>query len=194
MFVVGLPKVRHPYLLYRHQNLLREQATGEFGRLCKDVSRSPAMIQYLDLQRSRKGMPNENFARELFELFMLGEGNYTEKDIKEAARAFTGYKSDGADFRFAYRQHDDGYKTVFGDRRAVILVTTLSRSLSNSLPQPHFCPENFFAIISPAKLLSIRPMLKNLEKTGAVTSSVLATWWRESSPVVSSITLSFGGI
>ena len=116
VFVVGLPKVRHPYLLYRHQNLLREQATGEFGRLCRDVSRSPAMIQYLDLKRSRKGMPNENFARELFELFMLGEGNYTEKDIKEAARAFTGYKTDGADFRFAYRQHDDGYKTVFGDR------------------------------------------------------------------------------
>ncbi len=116
VFVVGLPKVRNPYLLFQHQKLLRDNASAEFGRLCKLVSRSPAMIQYLDLQRSRKGSPNENFARELFELFMLGEGNYTESDIKEAARAFTGYKTDGARYRFAQRQFDDGTKSIFGKR------------------------------------------------------------------------------
>jgi uncharacterized protein (DUF1800 family) len=74
------------------------------------------MIQYLDLNQSRKQAPNENFAREMMELFVLGEGHYTEMDIKEAARAFTGYRTRPAfdDFIFAAAQHDDGPKTVFG--------------------------------------------------------------------------------
>lgn len=118
VFVVGLPKVRNPYFLYLHQALLREFATEDFDQLCKMVSRSPAMIQYLDLQQNVQGKPNENFARELFELFMLGEGNYAEQDIKEAARAFTGYKTDGSKFRFIPRQHDGGVKKVFGKRGA----------------------------------------------------------------------------
>jgi uncharacterized protein (DUF1800 family) len=74
------------------------------------------MILYLDLQQNVRGDPNENFARELFELFMLGEGHYEESDIKEAARAFTGYKTDGTRFRFVARQHDTGRKTIFGKK------------------------------------------------------------------------------
>jgi len=85
-----------------------------YPALAKGVSRSPAMIYYLDLQRSNKQSPNENFARELFELFTLGEGNYSEKDIKQAARAFTGYRVKEQAFFFAKHQHDDGEKTVFG--------------------------------------------------------------------------------
>ena len=113
VLVVGLPKTRNPYWLYLHQSLLRENINSNFDTLCKAVSRSPAMIKYLDLQQNRKGHPNENFARELFELFILGEGNYTEKDIKEAARAFTGYKIRNNEFFFNRRQFDDGSKTVF---------------------------------------------------------------------------------
>ncbi|MEM9227094.1 MAG: DUF1800 family protein, partial [Verrucomicrobiota bacterium] len=74
----------------------------------------PAMIRYLNLDRSSKKAPNENFARELFELFTLGEGNYSEADIKEAARAFTGYRLGQGEFRFAPYNHDNGLKSVFG--------------------------------------------------------------------------------
>ena len=116
VFVVGLPKVRNPYFLFNHQYILRHYATGNFDQLCKAVSRSPAMVQYLDLQRNIKGKPNENFARELFELFMLGEGNYSERDIKEAARAFTGYKTGGTGFRFIPGKHDFGRKLIFGKK------------------------------------------------------------------------------
>lgn len=114
IFVVGYPKVRSPEALAMHQVLLRDHFHSDYATLCKAVSRSPAMVQYLDLRQSRAGKPNENFARELFELFMLGEGNYTEQDIKEAARAFTGYKSNSERFYFVERQFDDGEKTVFG--------------------------------------------------------------------------------
>ena len=113
VFVTGMPKIRDASLLFAHQALLREHMNSRFDTLCKAVSRSPAMIQYLDLQRSTAGAPNENFARELFELFTLGEGNYTESDVKEAARAFTGYRTDGTHFKFVYRRYDAGRKTIF---------------------------------------------------------------------------------
>ncbi|HWL17109.1 MAG TPA: DUF1800 family protein, partial [Opitutus sp.] len=84
--------------------------------LTKAVSRSPAMVRYLDLDRSVAEAPNENFARELFELFVLGEGHYAEADIKEAARAFTGYRGQAAtgEFRLVRQRHDAGRKTIFG--------------------------------------------------------------------------------
>jgi len=114
IFVVGFQKVKNPVLLHAHQQLLREHGTGPYDELCKRVTRSPAMVMYLDLQQSKVGHPNENFARELFELFTLGEGNYTEDDIQQAARAFTGYRQRGGEFQFARRQHDTGRKTIFG--------------------------------------------------------------------------------
>ncbi|MEN9840466.1 MAG: hypothetical protein RL376_266, partial [Verrucomicrobiota bacterium] len=91
VYVVSAEKVRDADLIYRHFDLLRTAGTGPAPELTKAISRSPAMIRYLDLDRSSKKAPNENFARELFELFTLGQGNYTEDDIKQAARAFTGY-------------------------------------------------------------------------------------------------------
>jgi len=114
IFVVAFQKVKNPALLHAHQELLREYGTKSYPELCKRVSRSPAMVLYLDLQQSKAGTPNENFARELFELFTLGEGNYTEDDIKQAARAFTGYRQRAGEFSFARRQHDTGRKTIFG--------------------------------------------------------------------------------
>ncbi|MEZ5276028.1 MAG: DUF1800 domain-containing protein [Opitutaceae bacterium] len=114
VFVVAASKVKNPVLLFQHQQLLRVSGFGSYIALTKAVSRSPAMIQYLDLQQSAKGKPNENFARELFELFTLGEGHYTEDDIKEAARAFTGYRNVQGRSVIVARQHDGGTKTVFG--------------------------------------------------------------------------------
>lgn len=116
-FVSSAQKVRSPQLMYRQNVLLRKHALGNFGELLHAVSKDPAMIIYLDAATNRKGAPNENFAREVMELFTLGEGNYREADIKEAARAYTGWSvdfDDNAAFRFRPMMHDDGVKTVLG--------------------------------------------------------------------------------
>lgn len=118
VYVVSFEKVRNASLIHLHHDILRRHCMGTASALTKAISRSPAMIQYLDLQDSRRTAPNENFARELFELFVLGEGHYTERDIKEAARAFTGYRQRFGEFRFARNQHDAGRKTVFGETAA----------------------------------------------------------------------------
>jgi uncharacterized protein (DUF1800 family) len=115
-FTSSLRKVHWPPFLYQQNVLLRIHALGSFRELLTAIAKNPAMILYLDTQANQKGEPNENFARELFELFTLGEGHYTEQDIKEAARAFTGWRLDprlGA-FRRDWRRHDDGIKTLFG--------------------------------------------------------------------------------
>jgi uncharacterized protein (DUF1800 family) len=96
-------------------HIIRSNALGNFGDMLKDVSKSPSMLQFLNNQQNRKKSPNENFAREVMELFTMGRGNYTEKDIKEAARAFTGwgYNLEG-EFVFRKQFHDDGSKTFLG--------------------------------------------------------------------------------
>ncbi|MEM9856166.1 MAG: DUF1800 domain-containing protein [Bacteroidota bacterium] len=108
-------KVPFAYLMQKQNNTLRKYALGSFRNLLHAVAKDPAMLIFLNNHQNRKRSPNENFARELMELFTLGEGQYTEKDIKEAARAFTGWQVDkGGKFYFNARQHDFGYKTVFG--------------------------------------------------------------------------------
>lgn len=108
-------RVRHPYLMQELNNIHRKFAFGSFRDLLIEVSKSPAMLIYLNNQQNKKAHPNENFARELMELFTLGRGNYTEQDVQEVARAFTGWsinKDDGT-FEFKEKQHDDGEKTIF---------------------------------------------------------------------------------
>jgi uncharacterized protein (DUF1800 family) len=102
--------------MYRQNVLLRKNALGNFAGLLHAVSKDPAMLIYLDSANSRKGTPNENFAREVMELFTLGEGHYGEVDIKEAARAFTGWSIEPETGEYKWRPffHDDGQKTVFG--------------------------------------------------------------------------------
>lgn len=116
-FATGVEKVRAAYLMWQQNETFRARALGSFRYLAKEVSRDPAMMRYLDLQQSNREKPNENFARELMELFLLGEGvRYTEKDIKESARAFTGYRIDpqrGA-FVFQKQQFDPAEKTFMG--------------------------------------------------------------------------------
>ncbi len=91
-FATSIKKVKQPVLMIEQNDLFRKHAFGNFRELTQEVVKDPAMMLYLDTQRSSKAMPNENFAREVMELFTLGEGNYTEQDVKEAARAFTGYR------------------------------------------------------------------------------------------------------
>ena len=103
------------YRLMLEQNkTLRRLATGNFRDLLVAVSQDPAMLVYLDNRTNVKGHANENYAREIMELFALGVGNYTEDDIKEAGRAFTGWRNEGLRFINDPELHDDGQKTIFG--------------------------------------------------------------------------------
>jgi uncharacterized protein (DUF1800 family) len=115
-FTSSLQKVRSPQLMYRQNLLLRRHAMGSFAELLHAAAKDPAMLVYLDGASNRRGQPNENFAREVMELFTLGEGNYSEGDIKEAARAFTGWSLDPETGEFLFRPmaHDGGTKTVLG--------------------------------------------------------------------------------
>ncbi|SFB95426.1 Uncharacterized conserved protein, DUF1800 family [Polaromonas sp. OV174] len=119
-FATSQQKVYNAQAMWRQQLLLRADALGDFRSLLHAVAKSPAMLVYLDGANSRKESPNENFAREVMELFTLGEatqgGHYTEQDIREAARAFTGWSVDREDFSFKFRPvfHDGGNKTVLG--------------------------------------------------------------------------------
>jgi uncharacterized protein (DUF1800 family) len=115
-FATSNQKVNDPFLMWFQNETLRRHALGKFPELLKAMSRDPAMIRWLDLGQSRKDHPNENFAREVMELFSLGEGHYTEQDVSEAARAFTGYrfKPETGAFVFRQRDFDPGWKTFFG--------------------------------------------------------------------------------
>ena len=119
-FATSQQKVNRSQAMWRQNQLLRAQALGDFRGLLHAVAKDPAMLVYLDGANSRKEAPNENFAREVMELFTLGEasqgGRYTEQDIKEAARAFTGWSVERDDFSFKFRPafHDDGNKTILG--------------------------------------------------------------------------------
>src|SRR5687767_4343951 len=94
---------------------IRTHATGNFADLLKAVSKSPAMLRFLNNQQNRKLQPNENFAREVMELFTMGTGTYSETDVKEAARAFTGWGFNlKGEFVFREKQHDGGKKTFLG--------------------------------------------------------------------------------
>jgi uncharacterized protein (DUF1800 family) len=115
-FTSSYREVRSGQLMLQQNELLRHHASGNFGDLLHEVSKDPAMLQYLNNNQNRRGRPNENYAREVMELFTLGIGNYTEEDIREGARALTGWTFQRQTGRFLFdrRQHDDGVKTIFG--------------------------------------------------------------------------------
>ncbi len=114
-FATEQEKIRDYRLLLDEIALLRENATGNFRDLLLKISKDPGMLVYLDNRKNIKGHANENFAREVMELFALGVGNYTEDDVKEAARAFTGWANWGPEFIDDPELHDDGEKTLLGE-------------------------------------------------------------------------------
>lgn len=113
-FATSHAKVGSAALMLQQLRTFERHGLGRFEQLVQAVSRDPAMIVWLDGQANVKGRPNENYARELLELFTLGVGNYSELDIREAARAFTGWQQRQGRFHFGRSDHDDGHKTVFG--------------------------------------------------------------------------------
>jgi len=117
-FTSSINEVNQPNLLLKQNILFRRHGMGNYKQLLHEVSRDPAMLIYLDNTESKMGNPNENFARELLELYTLGEGHYRESDVQNAARAFTGWTVDRRRQRFVLRKdlHDNGIKHFMGKK------------------------------------------------------------------------------
>jgi uncharacterized protein (DUF1800 family) len=138
-WATSIQKVRSPAMMLAQNQTLRARGRGDFRELARAMVRDPALLVWLDGQRNRKGKPNENLARELMELFTLGVGHYSETDVREAARALTGWRVDRAHATAAPvpEQHDAGRKTVLGvtgdldDRGLVDLLTARPESAAH---------------------------------------------------------------
>lgn len=157
-FATSMEKVREPYYMWRQNELFRRLATGNWLQMLIEVGQDPAMLIWLDQAQSRKDHPNENFAREVMELFALGEGHYTEKDITEAARALTGWALDREAQKFADRPrlHDEGTKTVLGqtgnfDGRDVLRIIVAQPQAAKFITAKLW---NFFAGSPPSNPLN----------------------------------------
>lgn len=198
-FASAYSKVRQPELMFRQNQLFRRHALGNFKALTLAVSRDPAMILYLDNQTNRKGHANENYARELFELFTLGIGNYIEQDIHEAARAFTGWTTArlAGTFFFARRQHDDGTKTVFGKTGNWNGEDIVEMAVTHPASAPFLCKKLFkffihdeptaaevkpFADVYVRANYELKPVLEAMFRSPAFYSEK-ALWGKVKSPV-----------
>src|SRR5690242_20107468 len=113
-FATSIAKVNDAGAMRRQNEVFRDLARAPFGKLLAAVAHDPALLLWLDAPANRAGHPNENLARELMELFTLGIGHYTEADVKEAARALTGWTVAGGKFYAEPSRHDDGDKTILG--------------------------------------------------------------------------------
>lgn len=118
-FATSYRTIENSWHMLLQNHLFRAHALGSFAELMHGIIRDPAMLAYLDNTNSRRASPNENLARELMELFSLGVGNYTERDIREGARALTGYTFEGNAFVFDPRRHDSGTKRILGVQGAL---------------------------------------------------------------------------
>ncbi|WP_214073068.1 DUF1800 domain-containing protein [Mucilaginibacter sp. dw_454] len=169
--------VGNSYYEQELNNIERANALGNFKTMLLQVSQSPAMLQFLNNQQNQKNHPNENFARELMELFTLGRGNYTEQDVKESARAFTGWAYNGKDgtYRFNNYAHDNGNKTFLdktanfcgedilniitdNTQTAKFICTKLYRYLVNDVPNDEHI--NQMAEVFYKSSYEITPLLK----------------------------------
>ncbi len=114
LFATSNDKVDDVRLMFAQNELFRTHGLGDFRALLRALARDPAMLRWLDGDSNRRGHPNENFAREVMELFALGLGNFDEHDVQEAARAFSGWSTSGRSSVFRPEHHDEGHKTIFG--------------------------------------------------------------------------------
>jgi uncharacterized protein (DUF1800 family) len=148
----AISKVGNVQFMRDQNELFRKQPLGDYGALLKAVSRDPAMLIWLDSRANRKQAPNENFGRELMELFTMGVGHYTETDVREAARAFTGWNLRGDSFVFDISQHDGGAKTFLGqtgdfDGDNIIDIIMSQRAAAEFISRKLF---EFFAYDNPS--------------------------------------------
>jgi len=180
-FATSVAKVRSLPLMFNQNRLLRKHALGKFPSFLLEASRDAAMIVWLDNNSNIKGSANENFAREVMELFSLGVGNYTETDIREAARAFTGWSSNGEQFVFNSAQHDFGRKTVLGQSGAwngedVIRIVLEQPSAARFLVRKMFRQFINDSLDPPDKLLE--PLADQFRSSGYDIRACIATLLR----------------
>ena len=163
-FATSGAKVQSARMMLVQNRLFRTHALGRFEPLVQAVSKDPAMLIYLDSRTSARLHPNENYAREVMELFCLGEGHYTERDIQEVARCFTGWEVRQNNFRFNRHQHDAGTKTIFGQRgsfggedavRIIVAQPAAPRLIARTLIA-HFCCD------APVSDALIEPLAREL--------------------------------
>ena len=166
-FATSIQKVKLAYFMWLQNETLRRNAAGNWRTMLKEISRDPAMVIWLDNASNRANGPNENYARELMELFTLGEGNYTEKDIKESARAFTGFSIDRNTQEFVFRKniHDERSKHFF-NRAGNFDGDDIVDIILNRPQAPRFITKKiweFFACQGPSEALvdELALILKN---------------------------------
>ncbi|MDQ6630389.1 MAG: DUF1800 domain-containing protein [Verrucomicrobiota bacterium] len=156
-FATSVQKVKYSYFMYLQNQTFRKLASGNWQALLEAMAQDPAMLIWLDQAQSRKEHPNENFARELMELFALGEGHYTEKDVTEAARALTGFSLSREKQGFQYRPffHDDGIKTFLGRTEKLDGRDVLEQIVEQPQSAKFISAKlwTFFASENPAKAL-----------------------------------------
>lgn len=179
-FVSELATVSYPQYMYKQNKLFRDNAFGNMIFLTKAVTVDPAMLIYLDGNKNVKNSPNENYARELLELFTLGIGNYSETDIKEAARALTGWRVSGLGSYFYSNLYDSGSKTFLGqtgnfgyediiniiftnDASSTFLASKLYTNFVHYEPDQNFINE--LAQVIKSNNFELKPVLSTLLKS-----------------------------
>jgi len=164
-FATNEDKVRDYRKMLKQLELFQREGLGDFRTLLVGVAQDPAMLQFLDAGVNVKGAPNENFAREIMELFTMGVGNYSEEDIREAARAFTGWDYDGLEFVIRGDRHDDGEKSFLGRKGNFDGVAVIDIILDQPATQA-FMAAKFYRFfvredIGPAHLVVLGEQLKS---------------------------------
>jgi len=149
LFATSHEKVQDVRLMHGQNELLRRAGLGDFRLLLHGIARDPAMLVWLDGRSNRKGHPNENFAREVLELFALGPGHYDERDVQEAARAFSGWGTEGRSFVHAPEHHDDGPKTILGHQGRFDGVAALDLILAHPACARHVARVLLEAFVAP---------------------------------------------
>jgi len=178
-FTSSIKNVRTADWMLRQDLSIREHALGNFSDFLKAMSFDPAMLIYLDGKSNKKGQPNENFARELLELFTLGEGHYSEDDIKQAARAFTGWGVNVKKDKAIYRKklHDDGVKTFMGKTGKLTGYNILSILLDNPRTAEFICEKLWYEFVSIKKPepATIKSWAKSFQASNYNISKLLKT-------------------
>jgi len=157
-FPTAQAKVNISQTHYMQNDLFRKHAAGNFRQLIHAVTVDPGMLMYLDGHQNLQGQPNENYARELMELFTMGIGPYTEQDIQEAARGLTGWLLDGITPQFHPSAHDGGVKTVFGKTGAFTAREVVDLCVDHAATAPHLAGKlvRYFGVADPGGNLTRR--------------------------------------
>jgi uncharacterized protein (DUF1800 family) len=180
-FATSNAKVQNARFMLAQYRLVQEHALGSFATMLVGMGTDPAMLVWLDTNTSTKAAPNENYARELMELFSLGIGNYTEADIRQAAKAFTGYEIKDGKGTFNRRQHDASEKAVFG-KKGKFTGEDIAKLCLDSEACPRFIVRKLYAFLIsdtdvPAAAL-VDPLAEEYRKSGFDTGKLVSTMLR----------------